>query len=401
MSYPLRYGCFAEVRTPEYIYQFNLNGEIKFIAGLGKDWPDPSEWLKRSVANDWVYYSTGGYSGVYEAFGEYYVPCPSYPSNSIHLLNPFEESAVRNALGRLQELYRKIASLLLGSLPDELRSFFIQVMERHPEVLRKRSQCLHEIIQGPVTVLPPDARHVDYEVIPIVAADGCLYKCSFCMVKSNQDFEIRSQENIQEQIKRLKDFYGRDIHNHNSIFLAQHDALNAGIDLIEYTARQAYEEFEFKRSYVKGPCLFLFGSVDSIMKSDFKLFERLEKLSFSTYINIGFESTDPETLHRLGKPISSEAVDEAFAKLLEINRMYEKIEITANFVFGRDLPDGHIPSFYNFMKRRVEKRLSKGTVYFSPLINGRREGKRGIKREFYRLKNLSPLPTFLYLIQRL
>lgn len=401
VSYPLRYGRFTEVRTPGYLYQFDLNGEIKFISGLGEDWPDPSERLKRTVANDWVYYSTGGYSGVYDTFGEHYIPCLSYPNNSIHFMNPFKDRAVGKALDSWTGLYRKIKSLYSDFLPEDIRSFFVQVLKRSPESLRERPQHLHEIIRGPVPVLPPDTRHVDYEVIPIIAADGCLYRCDFCVVKTNREFQCRSQEDIQAQVKDLKAFYARDILNHNSIFLAQNDVLHAGIDLIEFAARHAYEEFDFKHSHMRGPCLFLFGSVDSFIRSDYNLFERLERLPFFTCINIGLESADPETLHRLGKPVSFGAVDEAFARMLEINRKFEKIEITANFVFGRDLPGGHVSSFYGLMEKHVDSRLSKGTVYFSPLINGREEDRRGLKREFYKLKMRSRLPTYLYLIQRL
>jgi hypothetical protein len=54
VSYPIRYGRFAEVKTPDYIFQFNLNGEIKHIQGRGQSWPHPAEWLKRTVANDWI-----------------------------------------------------------------------------------------------------------------------------------------------------------------------------------------------------------------------------------------------------------------------------------------------------------------------------------------------------------
>jgi len=34
-SYPVRYGHFSEIQTPAYTYQFNLEGEIKFIEGKG------------------------------------------------------------------------------------------------------------------------------------------------------------------------------------------------------------------------------------------------------------------------------------------------------------------------------------------------------------------------------
>ena len=36
VSFPIRYGCFSEIKTPDTIFQFNLNGEIKYIQGLGE-----------------------------------------------------------------------------------------------------------------------------------------------------------------------------------------------------------------------------------------------------------------------------------------------------------------------------------------------------------------------------
>jgi hypothetical protein len=93
VSYPIRYGRFAEIKTPDYVFQFNLNGEIKYIQGRGQSWLHPAEWLKRTVANDWIYYSAGGYSSVYDFFGEYYLPCLSYPSNPIISDNPFDYNA--------------------------------------------------------------------------------------------------------------------------------------------------------------------------------------------------------------------------------------------------------------------------------------------------------------------
>jgi len=29
-SYPIRYGIFCEIETQKYLFQFNLNGEIKY-----------------------------------------------------------------------------------------------------------------------------------------------------------------------------------------------------------------------------------------------------------------------------------------------------------------------------------------------------------------------------------
>ena len=85
-SFPLRYGKCSVIKTPEYEFLFNLNGEIKFIRGLNlKSWPHLAEQLKRTDGNDWVYYSVGdesGEKGIISWLGEYYLPSLPYPSNS-------------------------------------------------------------------------------------------------------------------------------------------------------------------------------------------------------------------------------------------------------------------------------------------------------------------------------
>jgi len=405
VSFPVRYGRFSEIRTPEYIFQFNLNGEIKYIQGIGESWPHPAEWLKRTVGNDWVYYSAGDYKDIYDYFGEYYFPCLSYSSNSIIGDNPFGDDAVNSALKSWPLLQGKIKKLIQGAKPRGLKDFLARIIKKNDEeTLRLRSDRLHHFIQGQVTVLPPDTRHVDYEVIPIVVADGCLYNCGFCRVKTGQDFAPRTLKNIIGQIKNLKRFYGKDLHNYNAIFLGQHDALSAGRELLELAAQKAYDILEFERSYLRGTCLFLFGSVDSMIHSEEKLFESLNNLPFSTYINIGLESNDPATLEALKKPVSVEKVREAFTRILDVNRRYEKIEVTSNFVLGKDLPPGHLPSLLELTRDRLNLSPDKGAIYLSPLMEEGvrdKESKRELLRRFLKLKTQSRLPTFIYLIQRL
>ena len=202
VSYPLRYGHYSEIKTKEYIYQFNLNGEIKIIAGRRSDWPDPSEWLKRTVTGDWLYYSTGGYSGTLEYAGEYYVPCAQYSTNSILLNNPFDNEAVQAAVKSYEGLYDRIQALNVNRFNPAIRAFLEKVKRFSPEKLKKRKSDLQKILNDRITVLPPDTRHVDYDVIPVVIADGCLYKCGFCSVNSPKKFSVRSENNIRDQINK-------------------------------------------------------------------------------------------------------------------------------------------------------------------------------------------------------
>jgi hypothetical protein len=404
VSFPIRYGLFSEIKTPDHIFQLNLNGEIKYIQGRSQNWPHPAEWLKRTVANDWIYYAAGDYQGFYDLIGEYYFPYLSYPSNSIMDDNPFGENAVKSAMKSWQMVQSRIKELISRSMPQTFKDFLICVTENDKKALGCRSERLHDLIGGPVTVLPPDTRHVDYEVIPVIVADGCLYNCGFCRVKSGQDFKPRTRKDMIKQIKHLKEFYGRDLHNYNAIFLGHHDALCAGQELIEFAAEKAYEIFELERSYLRGSNLFLFGSVDSMIHSEEKLFESLDRLPFSTYINIGLESADPATLAVLKKPVAVEMIREAFARMLEINRRYEKIEVTANFVFGEDLPSSHLAFLFDLIKNALGFPCNKGAFYLSPLMDGEskaREAKKEMLRKFRKVKTESRLPTFIYLIQKL
>ena len=104
VSYPIRYGRFSEIKTREHRFQFNLNGQIKYIQGHNGNWPHPAEWLKRTDANDWVFYSIGGYHGILSFLGEYYLPCFPYPSNSLWTYDPFADTDICKAIAAWSEL---------------------------------------------------------------------------------------------------------------------------------------------------------------------------------------------------------------------------------------------------------------------------------------------------------
>ena len=398
-SYPVRYGRFCEIKTSQYLFEFNLNGEIKYIRGLAQNWPHPAEWLKRTDADDWIFYSVGRYHRLFSFLGEFYLPCLSYPSNSLWEYNPFKDFKIRQALAAWSRMQVELRPLLTNGIPSKLKEFLGHIARYDANTLRMKSEKLHRIIGGPVSVLPPDTRHVDYEVIPLMVADGCLYHCDFCCVKSRQSFRPRSKDNVQKQIRQLKAFYGANLGNYNALFLGNHDALAAGEEPICATALEAYQTFGFKTSYLKNPALFLFGSVDSLLNAGGHLFEELNQLPFYTYINIGFESVNPAILMRINKPLEISKVKDGFQIMLDINRRYLNIEITANFLMGDGFAPDHYTALIKLVRSRLDRFYSKGAIYLSPLITSRNN--RELLRKFIEIKKLNRLPTFLYLIQRL
>ncbi len=441
ISFPLKYGIYSEIETKDAILQFNLNHEIIRAKGKDKKWIQPSEWLKRSMGNDWIYYSTGGYAGVFEAIGEYYLPNLQYPTNSLIGGKPFKEPSVERVVSSWQDIIKQSMLSVKNSLksiknslnsiknssntmksssnsmksssnsmkssseaaqdsPDvALISFLEQALHNTPKILQQKAEKLFETTGGRITVMPPDARHVDYDIIPLAISEGCLYKCRFCRVKTDKPFAVKSKHEIQENLKTLKEIYGRDIVNYNAVFLGDHDALNAGEETIISAAEASHSFFNFKDSFMKGSTLLLFGSVDSLMNASKKFFERLNRLPCYTYINIGLESADQKTLDILGKPITSKQVEDAFMYIQHLNKSYSRIEITSNFIMDENLPCGHYPAFLNLVREKINRPKIKGAVYLSPLsIN---KPSREVLFEFNRLKTLSRVPAFLYIIQRL
>ncbi len=399
--FPLRHGTCSEIRTSGYEFVFNLNGEIKFIRGLDVTWPHPAEQLKRTDGNDWVYYTVGdisGENGIISWMGEYYLPCLPYPSNAVWDVNYFQNATIMGAFAEWSQLYGNLYALQNTGTNSRSKELVSRILQNHDGVLFERSENLHKIIGGHVSVLPPDTRHVDYEIIPVMIADGCLYHCDFCCVKSDRKFHVRDRSDILEQIQGLCRHYGRNLENYQALFLGNHDALAAGEDAIHFAALEAFQAFGWKARNIT-PFQFLFGSVDSLLKSGAGLFQTLDQLPFHTTINIRFESTDPSTLRYIRKPVDASQVHAAFQKMCDINAHYRRVEITGNFLLGETLSSGHDESLARLLESTPAVPPGKGTIYLSPLKDS--PNKRELLPRFYAIRHRSQLPVYVYLIQRL
>lgn len=417
---PQKRGMYSEIVTPSATLQFNLNHEIVRARGNGCDWPSELEWLKRTAGNDWVFYSAGGYGGrretlgedlpnpvsfrvpapyneTYKLTGEYYVPNLPYPSNVILGCDGLKHPVVARLSTHWPSIVRELNSQAAAQGP--FAGFLRRVLRNSGDRLRHRAQELFAVTQGRMTAIPPDTRHVDYDVLPLIVSDGCLYKCSFCRVKDSKPFAVRSLENVAKQISGLRSFYGRDLINYNSVLLGGHDALSADRNSIIRAATLAIDELGLHGSFMKGCNLFMFGSVDALLQTDAVFFDRLNALCCRTYINIGLESADQDTLDALGKPLCAENVISCFRKMQQINKRYKHIEMTGNFVTDDALPSGHERAFLNLVRDGFSRPTNKGSIYLSPLCKTP-----PTSHTVFRLNQLraaSRLPTFVYAIQRL
>ncbi len=251
VSYPFRYGSFSEIAYHGFTFQFNLNGELKYVQGSVPLWPHPAEWVKRTSGNDWTYYCSGEYRELFDLYGEYYLPCPPYPTNSIFSVGSVEKQAVSQAQKVYTTLHESIADMSDCTVPAPARAFLKKVATHDIAALTRKAQQLHAICNGPIPVLPPEARHVDYDVIPLIVSRGCLYRCSFCSVKEPADFHILSHREIVRQVEQLRLLYGDDLKNYKAIFIGQHDALAAGADLLAFAGYEGLKGLALERSLMK------------------------------------------------------------------------------------------------------------------------------------------------------
>ncbi len=398
-SFPVWYGIPVKVNWRGYSYDFNLRGGLKRLTGKMSVWPDPQSLLKRTEGNDFIYYGTTGYESSYDLIKNYYVPFNGIYDYDIFTENPLKGRHVPQALDAFDGLVEAAGRFAASALCERPRDFLKKVAVRNRGALAEEAESLHRIIGANLPVLPPDTIDVDYEVIPLIVTEGCAFNCRFCLFKSGGDFRVRSRHSIAAQIRAVKDFYGADLVNYNSVVLGQNDALAAGGELLTDTAEMAYDLLNLSASYHRGrPHLYIFGGADSFLSADDSLFDGLERLPFLTSINVGLESPDQQTLDMLGKPLRAENVRESFRKMQEVNRCRHNIEVSCNFVLGGDLPLRNVEAIKSLL---AEEKATKGrgVVYLSPLIGASQ--RREVLREFREIKMASSLPVFIYLAQRL
>jgi hypothetical protein len=399
-SFPVWYGIPVKVKWRGYTFDFNLRGHLKRITGSPSVWPDPTETLKRTESGDLVYYGTDGYELSYDLLKNYYVPYSGRHDCALFDASPLESRHVGEALSSFDLLCGHAGRLAHAAGESRSKKFLGAVASLDRRMLARKAGKLHAIIGGSMPVLPPDTIDVDYEVIPLMVTEGCDYQCRFCCFKTAGSLRARTRDNIARQVSALRELYGEDLVNYNSLVLGQNDALGAGEELLEEAAGTAYEKLRLGESYHRGaPNLFLFGSVGSFLRAGDSLFDTLNALPYNTRINIGLESPDQATLDTLGKPLAAAAVAEAFRKAQAVNQRWRDIDVTVNFVLGRGLPPGHLDELRRLIADAPPCRGDKGTVYLSPLMGA--SARRQILEDFRSLKRASALPVYLYLVQSL
>ncbi len=399
LSYPARFGVYHELITPECTYHLSLDGFPKFFQGNRRNWPHPQEWLKITRNGDMVYYSTQGYSDIFGLTGEYYYPLLSYHSNSLFSSNIFQSIPVSQVIADHDNHCTQAGHMASSWVNRKEAAILWQFSQWTTSKIRRQARRLHRIIQARIPVLPPDCRHVDYDVLPLIVAEGCLANCGFCQVKTSGDFRLRSKKEIENQLSGIGRLLGDDIGNYRGFFLGQHDCLAAGSRPIKAALKKVISILTPGRKYVRNPVAFLFGSTHSLLALTDDDLKRLEQQPCTLYINIGLESFDQETLDILQKPVSAKENRLAFQKALAINRKYSRIRVSANLVLGELTGSNHLNRILKILCDDVPSFQPETTIYLSPLTGFFQS--KNVLSDLRRIKSQARLPVYPYLIHQL
>jgi hypothetical protein len=108
------------------------------------------------------------------------------------------------------------------------------------------------------------------------------------------------------------------------------------------------------------------------------------------------ESVDPSTLKFLGKPLMESNVREAFRKMMQINAIFENMEVTGNFLIGDGLSDQDYHSLKELLRDAPVNSIRKGAIFLSPLMDSPK--KRELLPLVREIKDESQMPVYMYLI---
>ncbi len=150
----------------------------------------------------------------------------------------------------------------------------------------------------PISILPPD----QYMSLVIQFTEGCNYnKCTFCNFYRDRPFKIKSADELEIHLSKVKSFFGEGINLRKSIFLADANALAVPQNRLINGLKLIHNHFpQFKNYYS-------FIDVFTGLKKSANDFKQLSKLGIKR-VYLGVESGNSDLMlflnkHQLNKDI--------------------------------------------------------------------------------------------------
>jgi len=156
----------------------------------------------------------------------------------------------------------------------------------------------YQQIYKPVGILPPD----QYLSVVLQLTEGCSFNtCTFCTFYKDQPFRIKSKQDFDSHILKIKNFLSESLNLRRTIFLGDANALVAPMSKLVPLLEIVHKHFDVEK--LGGLFAFLDGF--SGEKKNYDDYKTLSRFGFKR-IYIGLESGNNELLQFLKKPGKSE-----------------------------------------------------------------------------------------------
>ncbi|MBU0528377.1 radical SAM protein [bacterium] len=187
----------------------------------------------------------------------------------------------------------KLCQLMIDNDFDLPKSFqhFISKISKMDYLALQQSAMEFDNIYLPISILPPD----QYMSLVIQMTEGCNYnQCTFCNFYRDRPFKIKSADELEIHLNKIKTFFGEGINLRKSIFLADANALTVPQNRLVKSLELIHEQFPQFENY------YSFIDVFTGLKKSVSDFKQLNELGIKR-VYLGVESGNNDLMLFLNK----------------------------------------------------------------------------------------------------
>jgi radical SAM superfamily enzyme YgiQ (UPF0313 family) len=177
-----------------------------------------------------------------------------------------------------------------NKLPNSFHTPLAKILKMNSLALQESAKIFRNIYL-PISILPPD----QYMSLVIQMTEGCNYnQCTFCNFYHDRPFKIKSADELELHLDKIKSFFGEGINLRKSIFLADANALTIPQNRLIYGLELIRNHFPQFHNY------FSFIDVFTGLKKSANDFKQLNKLGIKR-VYLGVESGNNDLMLCLNK----------------------------------------------------------------------------------------------------
>lgn len=261
-------------------------------------------------------------------------------------------------------------------ISEEMLSALDSISKIDIDFYKKDIRKYHEIYK-PVGILPPD----QYMSVVLQMTEGCSFNtCTFCTFYKDRPFKIKTLEEFNSHVRKVKEYLSESIQLRRTIFLGDANALVVPTPKLIPLLRVVHNHLDVE----KMGGLFAFLDGFSGEKKSYEDYKALQEMGLKK-IYIGLESGNNDLLSFLKKPGNSETAVSAVYDIKKANISVAIIILLG--AGGRKFQQAHISDSIKILNQMNLD--ADDIIYFSELIESEDVA---YTREAF-LENLEPLSS--------